>query len=162
MARKEILIILGICIMVVLLFIVAFFLFNKGIEKNPYVSLNNLVRINVEIADTPAEWERGLMFRESLPKNLGMLFIFPDSAVRTFWMKNVLIPLDIYFIDAEGIIVKIEKRLPPCQADPCLTYSSESPVKYVLEVNGGFSEEYMIKRWNKVKFYNIFNESSSG
>ncbi len=66
------------------------------------------VEIEVEIADEPAEHSRGLMFRESLPENHGMLFVYPEERTLGFWMKNTLIPLDVAYADREGRIVDIQ------------------------------------------------------
>jgi uncharacterized membrane protein (UPF0127 family) len=98
------------------------------------------IEVSVEIADTPEKRGEGLMYRESLPENSGMLFIFEDEAIRTFWMKNTHLPLDMIFINSEMDIVHIEKDAQPCESDPCRTYSSQLPAKYVVEVNAGFSE----------------------
>jgi uncharacterized membrane protein (UPF0127 family) len=84
------------------------------------------------------------MFRSNLPKDQGMLFLFPDEVERTFWMKNTLIPLDIIFIDREYKIVKIQQAI-PCEEEPCNLYNSEKPAQYVLEINGGLAQEYGIK-----------------
>ena len=80
------------------------------------------------------------MYRESLPEDSGMLFVFGDEAVRSFWMKNTLIPLDMIFIDSNRRIVHIEENTQPCESDPCSIYSSQLPAMYVIEVNAGFSE----------------------
>jgi len=98
------------------------------------------VEVSLEIADSPEERSRGLMFRESLPEKSGMLFVFGDEAVRTFWMKNTYLPLDMIFISSGLGIVHIEKDAQPCESDPCTTYSSRLPARYVIEVNAGFSE----------------------
>ena len=92
------------------------------------------------------------MFRESLPENSGMLFIFPDSSPRSFWMKNTLIPLDMIWIDESKKIVGITENVQPCKADPCPSYPSGKPVKYVLEVNAGFAERKGIKENDSVEF----------
>lgn len=94
-------------------------------------------RFSVEIADSPAEREHGLMGRTSMPADHGMLFIFPDSEPRTFWMKNTLIPLDMLFFDASQRLVAVQEDVPPCQADPCPVYPSGVPARYVLELNAG-------------------------
>lgn len=101
--------------------------------------------INAEIADSPDKWSTGLMNRQSLAENTGMLFVFPDSAPRSFWMKNTLIPLDIIFIDEKGTVINIEEA-EPCKADPCRTYQSERNARYVLEVNMGYSKLYNITK----------------
>lgn len=91
----------------------------------------------VELATTPSEQAHGLMDRRSMPADHGMLFVFPDSEVRTFWMKNTLIPLDILFFDAERHLVTIQANAQPCKADPCQLYPSSAPARYVLELNAG-------------------------
>lgn len=113
------------------------------ISSREYVEIGGK-RIAAEIADNPDEWEKGLMFKESLPPDSGMLFVFPDEALRSFWMKNTLIPLDMIFADSNGTIVNITKSAQPCKAILCESYSSGKPAKYVLEVNGGFSDANMI------------------
>ncbi|MEK6826382.1 MAG: DUF192 domain-containing protein [Nanoarchaeota archaeon] len=96
-------------------------------------------RIKVETADDPEERMRGLMFRDSLGENEGMLFIFDDSQTRRFWMKNTLIPLDIVFISEDFEIINVVEAV-PCTEEPCEIYRSAGNAKYVLEVNGGFNK----------------------
>lgn len=90
----------------------------------------------VELAQTPDQWQQGLMGREVLGENKGMLFVFPDAAVHGFWMKNTLIPLDIVWLDAEGVVLHVA-TLTPCTADPCPITQPDVPAHYVLEVNAG-------------------------
>lgn len=90
--------------------------------------------IQVELAQTPEEWARGLMFREKLADQEGMLFIGDREEPRSFWMKNTLIPLDILYLDAERRVVRIAERTVPLSEDPI---PSVSPAKYVLEIAGG-------------------------
>lgn len=92
---------------------------------------------DVEVVDKEETRNRGLQFRESMPANHGMLFIFPDSGVRSFWMKDTKIPLDMIWIDYSHHIVYIESNVPPCQADPCPVYTPSGPAMYVLELNAG-------------------------
>lgn len=108
--------------------------------------------LNVEIADTESERRRGLMFREKLSIDNGMLFVFPDEEYRGFWMKNTLIPLDMIFVDEEGRIVNIEEAVPePNTSDEDLkTYRSERPVKYVIETNSTFTEKWNVTEGEKV------------
>jgi len=114
-------------------------MFVTGCGFSNKVVINGKV-IDVEIADAPEERSKGLMFRESLKKNEGMLFVYEDSKIRSFWMKNTLIPLDIIFISEDFRIINIEVAV-PCEEDPCRTYDSLKDVKYVLEVNKGYSME---------------------
>lgn len=88
----------------------------------------------VEVADTPTLRQRGLMHRQSLPENQGMLFVFPQEEVLQFWMKDTFIPLTIAYIDSRGIIVTI-RDMQPRDLTPI---SSEVPVQFALEVNQGW------------------------
>ncbi|HEX5340361.1 MAG TPA: DUF192 domain-containing protein [Gammaproteobacteria bacterium] len=99
----------------------------------------------VEIADTEAARERGLMFRIHMASDHGMLFVYPDAQPRTFWMKNTLIPLDILFFDADKRLINISADTPPCKTTACPTYSSTAPAQYVLELNSGMAGEFGIK-----------------
>lgn len=93
----------------------------------------------VEIADDDAERARGLMYRESMAADRGMLFIFEHSEPQSFWMRNTLIPLDILFFDDDGRFVSAHYRVPTCKhgGDRCPTYASEGSARYVLELNAG-------------------------
>ncbi|MDD3399471.1 MAG: DUF192 domain-containing protein [Candidatus Paceibacterota bacterium] len=96
---------------------------------------------SIEIASTPKERSTGLMFRESLPKNEGMLFVFEKEGSYSFWMKNVIIPLDIIWMDKEGRVAYIAENLQP---DSGLHYETVNPgqrAKYVLEINGGLAAQ---------------------
>lgn len=97
-------------------------------------------RFTVEIADEPDEHALGLMYRDSLAEDHGMLFIFPRSQPRSFWMKNTRIPLDILYFDAQLNLVKAHHNVPPCRSSRCPSYPSRWPAKYVLEINGGTAE----------------------
>src|SRR5215218_5443429 len=97
------------------------------------------VQVQAEIVDTPDAVERGLMFRESLGPNEGMLFIFEKTGFYPFWMKNTLIPLDIIWIDEQWRIVSIAESVPPCRTDPCATYPPAGDARYVVEVSAGFA-----------------------
>ena len=103
---------------------------------SPTVTLRGHV-FGIELAVTPAEHARGLMDRKAMPAGHGMLFVFPDSQPRTFWMKDTLIPLDILFFDDAHRLVAMRADAQPCRADPCSLYPSEVPARYVLELNAG-------------------------
>jgi uncharacterized membrane protein (UPF0127 family) len=98
-------------------------------------------RFEVEIADTDAAREHGLMFRTHLAADHGMLFVYPDARVRTFWMKNTLIPLDILFFDAQGRLINVSADTPPCKTSRCPTFSSTAPARYVLELHSGVAKK---------------------
>jgi len=96
---------------------------------------------NVELALTPQDKNQGLMFRESLELDKGMLFIYEKSGKYSFWMKNVLFPLDIIWIDENKEVVFISENVLPCKLDPCSSVKPDREAKYVLEINGGLSEK---------------------
>lgn len=102
------------------------------------------VIIKLELARTPQEISRGLMFRDHLDENQGMLFIFDSEQPRRFWMKNTLVPLDIIFISEDFRIVSAVVNAQPCRRNPCTVYRSRTPAKYVLEVSGGFMQRHHI------------------
>jgi uncharacterized membrane protein (UPF0127 family) len=107
---------------------------------------NGTVEFNCELADTAQERAQGLMFRESLPQDEGMLFEFDTAEHVTFWMKNTLIPLDIIFIDADGIVANVEEAdVQTSVPDDQLTrYHSNGRVLYVLEINQGLAAAHGI------------------
>ena len=103
-------------------------------------------RFSVEIADTPDAQRLGLMFRESMPDDRGMLFIFDGEAQRGFWMKNTKISLDILYFDADRKLVYLHEDVPPCTTPECPSYASHHPSKYVLELNAGVSKRLGVQR----------------
>ena len=117
---------------------------------NPQVEINGH-RFDVEIAADPAARARGLMYREHLMPGHGMLFVFPDSEPRAFWMKNTKISLDMLFFDAERKLVSVQREVPPCEADPCPTYPSDGPARFVLELNGGASDSLELESGDELR-----------
>jgi uncharacterized protein len=105
------------------------------------------VRVTVELALTPEQHERGLMYRQSLPADSGMLFIFPGTEIRSFWMKNTPLPLDMIFIDDDKEIVGIVENTVPFSTN---NRTIPRPARYVLEVNGGFAAQHGIKAGQSV------------
>jgi hypothetical protein len=105
-------------------------------------------RFTVELAETPAEQSRGLMFRKTMDDHLGMFFIFDRDEIRYFWMRNTLIPLDMIFIDNKFLVVDIHRGAKPLDET---VISSRKPARYVLEVNAGKADKCLIKPGTKVK-----------
>ena len=95
------------------------------------------VTLEVELAQTEQQQQRGLMERTELGKNRGMLFVFDQEQPQSFWMKNTLIPLSIAYIDGSGTIVDIQDMQPLDET----SHPSAAPAKYALEVNQGFFGE---------------------
>jgi uncharacterized protein len=96
--------------------------------------------VHVELAQTPAEWEQGLMGRPALPPDTGMLFVFPDGETVGFWMKDTPLPLSIAFIDAGGNILSVQD-MQPFSTD---SHFSPAPYHYALEVPQGYFATYGI------------------
>lgn len=102
-------------------------------------------RVIVEIADTDAKRQRGLMFREQMAPTDGMIFLFDEPGNYPFWMKNTLIPLDMIWLDRDARIVSIAESVPPCKADPCPSYDHQGQALYVVEVVSGFAKQHKLK-----------------
>jgi uncharacterized membrane protein (UPF0127 family) len=106
------------------------------------------VPISVEIADTRGLREQGLMNRDSLPADYGMLFVYPDERIRSFWMRNTRIPLDIAFIDRNGSIINIEQMEPQTDENTL----SDAPVMYALEMSLGWFEANGVGPGDRLQF----------
>ena len=109
------------------------------------------VQIEAELAYTDATRSRGLMFRESLPSNAGMLFLFPSLEIQSFWMKNTLIPLDILWLNERKEIVYL-LTAEPCKKDPCDSIVPLQKALYVLEVNAGFAKKHKLEIGSQLEF----------
>lgn len=105
----------------------------------------------VSIADTPDKRQHGLMQRDHLPADEGMLFIFEKQDLHAFWMKETLIPLDMIWMDEDGRVVDIEAHAPPCNTSPCHIYVPENKARYVLELNAGTTETKNITIGSKLE-----------
>ncbi len=110
---------------------------------------DTLSAIEIEIADTDAARARGLMYRESLPENAGMLFLFEEEETQSFWMRNTYIPLDMIFANADNRIVTIHANTAPLKE---WSYASSEPAQYVVEVNAGFCHKHRIKTGDRIDF----------
>jgi uncharacterized protein len=103
--------------------------------------------LRVEVADTLEKQERGLMFRQSMPENEGMIFVYKEPQEMSFWMRNTVIPLDIAFVGADGIILNIHQAKP---LDESILYRSAGAAKYVIETNQGWFSSHGIRPGDKV------------
>jgi uncharacterized membrane protein (UPF0127 family) len=110
------------------------------------------VSFRVELARTPEEHERGLMYRPQLDPDAGMLFLFDRPAPLSFWMKNTLIPLDMLFIDADHKIVGIVENAEP---QTLTSRRVDEPAQYVLEIGGGLSARLGIRPGAIVEFRDV-------
>jgi uncharacterized membrane protein (UPF0127 family) len=123
----------------------------------PTANIGNGNIVKLEVASTPEQIERGLMYRTSLADGAGMVFLFHPSRSVKFWMYHTLISLDMCFV-LNGRIVKIFENVPPCRSeDPrgCITYPQEDPginVSEVIELPGGYAKKHGIKEGDTVVF----------
>lgn len=104
-------------------------------------------RLAVEIADTSTLRTRGLMWRSDVPDGTGMLFIFPNEVVQSFWMRNTLIPLDILFVDRTGKVVGVVQWAEP---KTLTSRTVGKPSMYVLEVPGGWASRNSVQAGARV------------
>lgn len=109
-----------------------------------------LAAITIELSETRKEWARGLMERKKMEPMHGMLFIFDSVRPRSFWMRNTYIPLDIIFVDENSRVVAIAENTTPFSEQ---ILRSGKPVKYVVEVNAGLSQEFHIKKGTQIRWH---------
>jgi uncharacterized protein len=130
-------------------------------KKNNYCDIyiinnhNNKIKLKVEIADTVESQTKGLMFRDKLDENSGMIFIFGNETIREFWMMNTYIPLSIAYINRLGTINEIYYMRP---LDTSITYPSRQPSMYALEVNKDWFKKNNISEGAKVIFNGCFGK----
>ncbi len=114
---------------------------NQGELRFLDKSGNLLFAVNIEIADDVAKRTQGLMYRDTMAETEAMLFIFPDEADRSFWMKNCILPLDIVYVNADKRIITIQRNAVPYSE---ASIPSNGPAQYVVEVNAGFCDRHHI------------------
>lgn len=133
-----------------LIIVLSMSLYISRVEKNnpTFIEIGKN-KIEIEIVDTPEKMSMGLSNRQSLPYNSGMLFIMPNPIITAFWMKDMRFPIDIIWIDQNYKIIKIDSSVMP-ETYPN-TFSPPSLIKYVLEVNAGYSEDKNIKAGDAIK-----------
>ncbi len=119
------------------------------------VQLPSGVKIHAEVADTSKKRAEGLMYREHLAKDRGMLFTFSQAQPWTFWMKNTKIPLDIIWMNEKKQIIHIARNVPICTRtdDSCPQYQPNDPALYVLELGGGEADRLKLEKGMKLQFH---------
>ncbi|WP_430412225.1 DUF192 domain-containing protein [Kordia sp.] len=113
------------------------------------VNGDEVVTLDIEFAETDYERETGLMYRTSMEENQGMLFIFSAEFPRNFYMKNTYIPLDIIYLDQHKKIVSFQENAVPLNIEGL---PSEIPAMYVLEVNAGLAEKWLLEIGDFISF----------
>ncbi len=133
------------------------------IEARPQVSASSIAtfitvaypngtRIRAELADTNEKRARGLMFRDQLASDRGMLFVFSEPGQWVFWMKNTKIPLDILWMDSNKKVVDLVENIPGCLGDPCLQYQPAYDASYALEVPAGSIKRLKLAKGMQLSF----------
>jgi uncharacterized protein len=126
---------------------------NSTVAEPPFMKegeltfLKNQEKVTIEIADNEQETTQGLMYRRMMPDSCGMLFIFPNSEPRNFWMKNTYIPLDILFLDDSKKIITIQANRTPFSEEQIPSFEN---AKYVLEVNAGYCQRKGVMKGDMV------------
>lgn len=110
------------------------------------------VTVRAEVARTPAQTQRGLMYRRQMDADAGMLFLFPRARHMTFWMRNTYLPLDMIFITSDLRVLGVVENATP-ETDDVREVDGVS--QYVLEVNAGFAREHGIGPGTAVRFENV-------
>ena len=120
--------------------------------SQPWVELAGQ-RFTVELADDDAERARGLMFRDAMAEDRGMLFVHDTQEPQAYWMKNTRIALDILYFDNDRKLVAQQRDVPPCSlGDACPSYPSNAPARYVLELNAGQAEKLKLQDGTTLTF----------
>lgn len=123
--------------------------FKKEAELYLIKSTDTIKKLDIEIADTQYERETGLMYRKSMKENQGMLFIYPEEAMRSFYMKNTYIPLDIIYYSKDSTVVSFQENAKPLDET---ALPSEKPAQFILELNAGKVKKWNIEVGDKIDF----------
>lgn len=117
-------------------------------QQLPVVELSTGMHlVHAEVADNAGSRMQGLMYRESLPTNAGMVFVFEENALHCMWMKNTLVPLSVAFIDEAGAILNIADMQPKSEQSHC----AAKPARYALEMNKGWFAQRGVKPGAKLR-----------
>jgi uncharacterized membrane protein (UPF0127 family) len=129
-----------------------------AVPAGPRIVFPDGTVIHVEIAADDPTREQGLMFRDQLAADRGMIFIFAQNGVYPFWMKNTIIPLDMIWIDDQHRVNFVASDAAPCKADPCPNYGSTTiPSRYVLETAAGVAKRHNVAPGSLLRFEGLEN-----
>ena len=128
--------------------------FKKEGELTLYKSTTDTIIsiLDIEIADTDYDVQTGLMYRNAMQENQGMLFVFPTMIKRYFYMKNTRIPLDLIYLDNDKLIVSFQENASPLDES---SLPSEVPAQYVLEVNAGLAEKWLLEIGDRMEYSDL-------
>jgi uncharacterized protein len=126
-------------------------------DNAPRVIFKDGFPVKVEVAADDENRAQGLMYRDHLAEDRGMIFVFPQKGDYAFWMKNTIIPLDMIWIDEAKKVVHVAHDVPPCQADPCPSYPPGAQAQYVLEVAAGVAAKHHVVDGDVLTFERLEN-----
>jgi len=109
-------------------------------------------QLSAELMLSDEERARGLMFRDTLPRDHAMLFVFEEADFQAFWMKNCRFPIDMVWLDAERRVVHVAESVPPCKRDPCPSYRPLRRALYVVEMNAGQARREKVRVGAVIEF----------
>ena len=121
-----------------------------GGNATALMSDSTAVQLQVVSYRDPESMARGLSYRDSLCPQCGMLFVFGENGPRSFWMKDMLFPLDMIFLDSNYTVVDVAGSMEPC-GTVCTPYTSRGKAQYVLEVNAGFAAAHGVEPGKKLQ-----------
>jgi uncharacterized membrane protein (UPF0127 family) len=127
----------------------------QGPAASPACVTPDGARLQLEVAVTDQQKRAGLMNREKLAPDAGMVFVFDRDGMPRFWMKSTLIPLDVIWVSASGEVVEVRAELQPCTVDPCTQYAPQKPARAALLVNAGFSAAHGVKAGAMLRFEGV-------
>jgi len=146
----------GLVVLVIAILVSIFFFSSTAAAgraaKNGAIRFENGKSVSVEIASSDEKKAAGLMYREKLEENSGMLFVFGYENNYSFWMKNMNFAIDMVWVDSSFRIVDITHTAQPCREEKCGMYSPNRRAKYVIEVNSGFAEANGVETGQRVYF----------
>ena len=135
----------------IIVFLLSACVFPSG-EKYIQVFFPDGDQVTAQLAQTDEDRQRGLMFRDKINRDQGMLFVFAREGTYGFWMKNVNFSLDILWLNADRRIVHIQAHVPPCDQPDCPTYTPDRQALYVLEIKAGEAERRRLKLFDRLEF----------
>ena len=149
---KKILKFILIIVVIIIVYLLIVNFWPKGGSKVIFNTASGAHEYAVEVSDNKDTRTKGLMERDTLEKNKGMIFIFEEERIPAFWMKNMRFPLDMVFMDKNLKVVDYYENVPACKADPCPHYLPNTNSKYVVEVNAGTVKEIGLTRGDMVEY----------
>mgnify|MGYP001260753063 CR=1 FL=1 len=149
---KTILKFILIIVVIIIVYLLIVNYWPKGGSNVVFNTASGAHKYAVEVSDNKDTRTKGLMERDSLDKDKGMIFIFEEERIPAFWMKNMRFPLDMVFMDKNLKVVDYYENVPACKADPCPHYMPSTNSKYVVEVNAGTIKESGLTRGDIVEY----------